>query len=157
MNLFASKEEVPEAEVAMRTTEGSLSTSQVFGIHVSLMTARRSGGYHSVPHSHDCEQLNLVTDGDIWIFIEEAAFHLHPGDYLRIPPSRIHWAWNRSTSDCVLLEAHSPGLDILPVESTPFLLDNQEPSDSVQKVKMEWFPDYPIETAEQVVAPDGTP
>lgn len=133
----------------MQAKGGLLSTKQVFGTRISLMMASRSSGYHSVPHSHDCEQLNLVVDGEISIFIESRGFHLRPGDVLRIPPSAIHWAWNRHASDCVLFEAHAPGLEILPAESTPYLLDESELPEIVQKVGMNWFPDYPVEEAER--------
>ncbi len=108
--LYAPADEVREQVVAMRVAEGELRTKQVLGQNCSLIVASRSPGYHSEPHAHDCEQLNYVQRGTIWVFIEDAAFHLAAGDFLRVPPGAVHWAWNRSQLDCELIEMHTPGL-----------------------------------------------
>lgn len=127
MGLYVRGADVPEGHVAMRVTgDGSLSTKQIVGKHSSLMVARRSPGYHSKPHCHDSEQLNYVLKGEIYIFTEHKAYHLQQGDFLRIPPNVIHWAWNRSNKDCELLESHAPPLDILPRDQATLLLDEGE-------------------------------
>ena len=103
----------PSESVRVQTAtfgSSSLSTQAVFGAQASLMVATRPGGYHSAPHFHDCEQLNLLQAGEIWVFVEDEAYHLRPGDFLRIPPGAVHWAWNRSTEACSLIEVHAPGL-----------------------------------------------
>lgn len=110
----------------MKLSGGELRTKQILGQNSSLTIASRSPGYHSEPHAHDCEQLNYVQRGEIWVFIEDTAFHLGTGDFLRIPPGAVHWAWNRSTADCELIEMHTPGL-ILDGITAPCLVDEGEP------------------------------
>ena len=91
--------------------QGSLSTLFVYGNEANLMVATRTEGYHSKPHIHDCEQLNYLVDGELWIFMEEHAFHLKPGDFLRTPRNAVHWAWNRGPGPCTLVEVHCPVMD----------------------------------------------
>ncbi|HTF91775.1 MAG TPA: cupin domain-containing protein, partial [Verrucomicrobiae bacterium] len=62
------------------------------------------------PHAHEAEQINYVLEGEIWFFVEEHGFLCKAGDFQRIPGDKIHWAWNRSGSDAVVVEAHSPAL-----------------------------------------------
>lgn len=110
---------VKKSEVVMRKKEGlsvvPLFSEMTYGTNASLMYASRPEGYHSNPHIHDCEQLNWIQEGSIWIFIQREgdkydAYHAEPGDYLRIPPNRIHWAWNKGPGNCVQVEVHCPGL-----------------------------------------------
>ena len=124
--LYASAAEVREQVVAMRVADGELRTKQVLGQNCSLTVASRSPGYHSEPHAHDCEQLNYVQRGEIWVFIENAAFRLAAGDFLRVPPGAVHWAWNRSRSECELIEMHTPGLALDGVDA-PRLVNDGEP------------------------------
>jgi quercetin dioxygenase-like cupin family protein len=138
MALFCPAKSVPEAHVDMKVSGGALSTKQVFGLESSLMIARRSAGYHSRAHVHDAEQLNYVMEGEIWIFVEEVAFHLKKGDFLRIPRLAVHWAWNKSDSDVVLLESHTPGLDILSRDKTVDLLDANEREDDIRRARNIW-------------------
>ena len=138
MSLFARAQDVPEAKVIMKVTGGALSTKQVFGLESSLMVARRSAGYHSRPHLHNAEQLNYVAEGEIWIYVEGEAFHLRSGDFLRVPRMAVHWAWNRSDADCVLIESHAPGLDVLPRDQTVDLLANDEDAARVQRARNIW-------------------
>ena len=79
---------------------GSFTTSLVHGTSASLMVARRPGGYHSRPHTHACEQLNLLQCGELHVFCDERAFRLLPGDVLRIPAGAVHWSWNRTEEPC---------------------------------------------------------
>jgi mannose-6-phosphate isomerase-like protein (cupin superfamily) len=88
----------------------SFTTKAVFGNSSSLLVATRPAGYHSRPHHHDCEQLNWLRDGELWVFVADRAFHLEAGDFLRIPVGAVHWSWNRSGAPCTLLEVHTPGL-----------------------------------------------
>jgi len=112
MSLHAPSETV-RVQAAMFGSS-SLTTQAVFGAQASLMVATRPGGYHSAPHFHECEQLNLLQAGEIWVFVEDEAYHLRPGDFMRIPAGAVHWAWNRSTEACSLVEVHSPGLQADP-------------------------------------------
>lgn len=108
MALFAQCESVPEDIFDMGDT--SFRTKVVYGGSSSVMIATRPAGYHSRPHTHDCEQLNWMRDGELWVFVGDRAFHLDSGDFLRIPPNGIHWSWNRSSRPCTIVEVHSPGL-----------------------------------------------
>lgn len=135
--LYVPAEQVPETIVQMKVSDGELSTKQVFGQHSSLMIASRSSGYHSLPHRHACEQINYVQAGEVWVFIEDTAYHLRVGDFLRIPPRAVHWAWNRSTEPCELIEVHSPGLLLPGHEDAPVLLAENEGILS-SKVPNEW-------------------
>ena len=74
------------------------------------MIASRAPGYHTTPHVHVSEQINYVQEGEIWFFVEDQGFHCKKGDFQRIPANKIHWAWNRSDKDTVVVEAHAPGL-----------------------------------------------
>lgn len=124
--LYVSAEDIHEQIVAMKVAGGELRTKQILGQNCSLTVASRSPGYHSEPHVHDCEQLNYVQRGEIWVFIEDEAFHLTAGDFLRVPPGAVHWAWNRSRSDCELIEMHTPGL-VLDQVDAPRLVNEGEP------------------------------
>jgi mannose-6-phosphate isomerase-like protein (cupin superfamily) len=130
--------QVPETVVNMRVSGGELRTKQVFGRHTSLMVASRSSGYHSLPHRHDCEQVNYVQAGEIWVFVEDTAYRLRAGDFLRIPPMAVHWAWNRSQSECELIEVHSPGLILPGFDDAPELLTDVESETGISKVPNEW-------------------
>jgi quercetin dioxygenase-like cupin family protein len=141
MSLLARASEVPESKVDMKVSGGALSTKQIFGLESSLMVARRSAGYHSRPHVHNAEQLNYVAEGEILIYVEGQAFHLRTGDFLRVPRMAVHWAWNRFDADCVLMESHTPGLDILPREQTVDLLGPDETASQVQRVRNVWASD----------------
>ena len=128
--LFAHSVDVPRGEVPMQVSGGVLATQQVAGKSASLMLAERSAGYHSKPHIHNCEQLNYLVGGELWVFLEEHAFHLHPGDFLRIPAGVVHWAWNRGSEACLLVEVHAPPLDILPRDQVVLLLaEGEDPTE----------------------------
>lgn len=117
MSIYASAGSVEEQTADMGTT--SFTTKVVYGNSASLMIATRPSGYHSAPHRHDCEQLNWLQSGELWVFIDEAAYHLRAGDFLRIPAGEVHWSWNRSdTTPCTLIEVHSPGLHADPLVKT---------------------------------------
>jgi quercetin dioxygenase-like cupin family protein len=116
MPLLAKFDEV-RAAVPKKTAfmqGNNLFTKKVYGNELSLMYATRSAGYHSFPHTHDAEQLNFCMKGEIWIFVDEDAHLLREGDFHRVPRGAIHWAWNRSDGDIILLEAHTPPLISFP-------------------------------------------
>jgi len=112
MQLHVKSTDVPQRKVT-RTAgegEGAMIVQRAYGNECSLMYAVRFPGYHTTPHAHDAEQINYVLEGEIWFFIEERAFHCKKGDFHRIPGGKIHWAWNRSQADTIVVEAHAPGL-----------------------------------------------
>jgi quercetin dioxygenase-like cupin family protein len=87
-----------------------LSTQRIYGTENSIMFAERGPGYHTRPHRHDAEQINYIVSGEIWFFVEERGWRCKPGDIMRIPRNRVHWAYNRGTEHCVIIESHCPPL-----------------------------------------------
>ncbi len=133
MGIYIKREDVPESKVEMQLVGGGyLTTQQIIGTSSTMMVATRTPGYHSTPHRHDCEQLNYQLKGEIWVFIEDEYFLVREGDYLRIPPNKIHWAWNRTDEPVMMIESHTPGLEALPKDLTPYLLDEDEDPASVK-------------------------
>jgi quercetin dioxygenase-like cupin family protein len=111
--LHIKAEDVLDGQNVLEVRGGAMSTKMVYGNDCNLMVAVRAAGYHSNPHRHDAEQLNYVLDGEVWVFIENEAFLMKKGDFSRIPRNALHWAWNRSGKDVVLIEAHAPACDPL--------------------------------------------
>lgn len=121
---------VRPSQHSQMASAGKLESLFVYGETTNLMVATRAGRYHSKPHIHDCEQLNLLLKGQLWIFLEDRGYLLRPGDFFRVPRLRSHWAWNDEETDCLLVEVHSPVLDpaakenavpLFPKERMPFL------------------------------------
>lgn len=110
MSLHATNDDVPKkyAERKGEKGKGKVMTQRVFGNNVSVETALREPGYHSTPHQHEAEQINYVLEGEIWFFVEDQGFLCKKGDFSRIPAGKIHWAWNRSNQNSLIIEAHSP-------------------------------------------------
>ena len=51
-----------------------------------------------------------VTVQEYLTFVEDQGYLCKKGDFHRIPANKVHWAWNRSESDTVVVESHSPPL-----------------------------------------------
>jgi quercetin dioxygenase-like cupin family protein len=100
-----NKDDVPEAGLGSKG--GELKTRMVYGEDTSMMYAERPEDYHSKPHAHDSEQFNYVIEGKIWIFIEDEAMLLEPGDFNRIPELDIHWS-KVEEGPCIMVESHTP-------------------------------------------------
>ncbi len=105
MALHANKDDVPR--VGFDSRGGELETRMVHGRSMSMVYARRPDGYHSAPHVHPAEQLNFVLEGSVWLFVEDEAALLEPGDFHRVPGMAVHWA-KVEEGPAVLVEAHSP-------------------------------------------------
>jgi len=112
MPLHVKSENVPQRKVVLKTGEGqgSMVVKQAYGNESSLMVAVRPPGYHTRPHMHVSEQINHVLEGEIWFFVEGKGSHCQQGDFHRIPANTVHWAWNRSDANAVVVESHSPPL-----------------------------------------------
>ena len=112
MSLHVKAKDVPERKVVRTGVEGegAMVVRRGYGNECSLMYATRAPGYHTTPHAHEAEQINYVLEGEIWFFVEERGFLCKAGDFHRIPAHKIHWAWNRSNADAVVVEAHAPAL-----------------------------------------------
>jgi mannose-6-phosphate isomerase-like protein (cupin superfamily) len=81
---------------------------EIYGMEASVLIATRGGGYHTVPHRHDAEQINYILEGEIWFFVEDRGFRCRKGDFMRIPRNKVHWAWNPTDNEATVLEVHSP-------------------------------------------------
>lgn len=112
MPLHVKSKDVPERKVVLTSEQGQgyMTTRQGYGNESSLMVAVRPPGYHTRPHMHVSEQINHVLEGEIWFFVEGKGFHCKQGDFHRIPANTVHWAWNRSNANAVMVESHSPPL-----------------------------------------------
>ena len=112
MALRVKAENVPVKKVVLSADQGqgSMVVKQAYGNESSLMMATRPPGYHTKPHMHVSEQINHVLEGEIWFFVEDQGYLCKKGDFHRIPANKVHWAWNRSQSDAVVVESHSPPL-----------------------------------------------
>ena len=112
MSLHAKAEDVPKRKVVLTTEQGqgSMVVKQAFGNESSLMVAVRPPGYHTKPHMHASEQINHVLEGEIWFFVEDRGYPCAQGDFHRIPANKVHWAWNRSNAEAIVVESHSPPL-----------------------------------------------
>lgn len=125
------EKEVPEVRVTPQRSATDLMVRMVFGSDTSFMLASRDPGYHTKPHRHNAEQINYIVEGELWIFVEEHGYRCVKGDLLRIPRDKIHWAWNRGSGPCVMLESHTPPLigdEQLRRAATPMLGPDENPA-----------------------------
>jgi quercetin dioxygenase-like cupin family protein len=111
--LKVSHDEVKDGANVLQVRGGAMLTKMVYGNDCNMMLAVRAPEYHSNPHQHDCEQLNYMLEGEVWVFIGDDGFLMKKGDFCRIPRNAVHWAWNRSDRDCTLIEVHAPACDPL--------------------------------------------
>ncbi|WP_344889342.1 cupin domain-containing protein [Nonomuraea antimicrobica] len=152
MSLHVSGAAVREQLADMGTT--SFVTKAVFGNAASLMIATRPSGYHSKPHTHDCEQLNWLQTGQVWVFVENRAFRLEAGDFLRIPAGVVHWAWNKSERPCTMVEVHAPGLQrdrTLAAHAVGLFDDGERPQPTAEPTTT--FVDFDAEAVEKLTEP----
>jgi len=113
MPIAINIDDIKEGQNVLQTKGGAMSTKMVYGNDCNMMIAVRGPGYHSQPHTHDAEQINYVTGGEVWVFIEDNGFLMKAGDLCRIPRNAVHWAWNRGNEDVTLIEVHAPACDPL--------------------------------------------
>lgn len=132
-----------------------LSTKIVYGPGASVMKGTRPAGYHSRPHIHACEQINLVLKGNLWGYVVDPsgaphAFEIGSGDFWRVPAMAVHWIFNRSADTCELIELHTPGLQDDPKlrsGAIPLLAD-YEPETARHRIVSNIY----VETAPSLVA-----
>src|SRR5579864_8797116 len=70
---------------------GSIGARIAYGCESSVMVAVRQPQYHSKPHRHDAEQLNVVLEGELFVFVGVDGFLARKGDVFRIPRNAVHW------------------------------------------------------------------
>lgn len=129
MPLMISESELDTGNALIDLHSGNMKTLFVYGNEANMMVATRSPDYHSIPHRHVPEQLNYVVEGELWIFIEDEGYLVKKGDFLRIPGDKLHWAWNRGTVPCVMVQVHAPVLDPDSRAGTmPLFADDETPN-----------------------------
>ena len=132
-----NRSELPQFQhtPAYHNNTGSLVATACHGSRTSWLFAERSPGYSSEPHHHDAEQINYFVSGEMWLFVEEFGYRCGPGDIIRIPPGKWHWARNRGSESAVVIETHSPPATNEQIaQSTVSLLGPDEDPASVRHV-----------------------
>lgn len=89
---------------------GKLTSKCVHGLEHNMTVATRKGGYHSVPHIHDAEQIHYLVKGEIKIFTSDHGFDCRVGDFNIVPSNVPHWALVPTDDENILLQVHSPVL-----------------------------------------------
>lgn len=147
--------DVPETALvpAKYLTGGSIGARIAYGKESSMMVATRQPGYHSKPHQHDSEQLNYVLEGELLIFVEQTAFRVRKGDIFRVPRNAVHWSWVQGTTECMLLETHTPSLigDPGVMETAVSLLDPDEEKSGFASVATDWPTEFDRDAVERKV------
>lgn len=92
------------------TASGKLTSKCVHGLEHNMTIATRKGGYHSVPHIHDAEQIHFLVKGEIRIFTSEYGYDCRTGDFNIVPRNIPHWALVPTEQENILLQVHSPVL-----------------------------------------------
>jgi mannose-6-phosphate isomerase-like protein (cupin superfamily) len=150
---------VAKSDLPVRTAKPSsaasddirLTSRRIYGMETSIMFAERGPGYHTRPHRHACEQINYIISGEIWFFVEGVGYRCRAGDIMRVPRSKIHWAWNCGSEQAVLIESHSPPLIGNNAEARKTavpLLGSDENVEDVKYVVNEVVPMDPARVAE---------
>jgi hypothetical protein len=77
---------------------------------------------------------------------------MKPGDILRIPADKVHWAWVRGASEASVVEVHTPPLTADYAEGRVSLLTTAAEEGQVQHVGNHWVEDFDWRAVEQRVA-----
>jgi mannose-6-phosphate isomerase-like protein (cupin superfamily) len=140
--LHVSLAGVPETNLvpANFLAGGSIGAHIAYGVNSSIMVATRQPHYHSKPHVHDCEQLNYVLEGELYVFVGDDGFLATKGDVFRIPRNAVHWSWVQGRVPCVLLETHTPPLigDPGVTDTAAALIGADESRKDLVAVRSEW-------------------
>jgi quercetin dioxygenase-like cupin family protein len=89
---------------------GKLTSKCVHGLEHNMTIATRKGGYHSVPHIHDAEQIHFLVKGQIKIYTPDDGFDCREGDFNIVARNVPHWAIVPTEDENILLQVHSPVL-----------------------------------------------
>jgi len=87
---------------------GSRTARVVYSPECSIMVTTRSPGYHSRASAHEGDELDYCLAGEMWIFVEETGFLVKPGDFVRIPGGKMHWAKITGDQPCTMIHVHTP-------------------------------------------------
>jgi quercetin dioxygenase-like cupin family protein len=99
-----------DASLAEAADSARIDMRMAYGRNVSLAVATCQPGYHPAAQIHDSEQINYIAEGELWVYVDGAAYHLKPGDAIRVPSGVVHWMWNRSGAPCTFYESNCPPL-----------------------------------------------
>ena len=151
--LVAALDDIPHTNLVPKKylSGGSVTAQIAFGRDSSIMIAKREPQYHSRPHSHNSEQLNLVLEGELFVFIEDHGFSVKKGDVFRVPRNAVHWSRVRGTEPCVLLETHTPPLigDPGVMDTAVGLIEEEESRAGIIAVPSEWPTAFDQEAVER--------
>lgn len=89
---------------------GRIDMRLAYGRSVSLAVATCQPGYHPAAQIHASEQINYIAEGELWVYVDGAPYHLKEGDAIRVPSGVPHWMWNRSDAPCTFYESNCPPL-----------------------------------------------
>lgn len=137
----ARKDDVPyrRAKPSAGLNDVPLNVQIVYGTETSIMFAERGAGYHTRPHQHDAEQINYVMAGEIWFFVDGFGYRCEPGDIMRIPRNKVHWAYVHEDGEAAkVIESHCPPLignhEEARQTSVPLLAPDEETNYVVNKI-----------------------
>jgi mannose-6-phosphate isomerase-like protein (cupin superfamily) len=138
--LIAHYDEVKNSAAGIVSEGSGFRAKFVYGLQSSFLVATQDPGYRIRPHVHGCEQLMHIISGELWVFFPEEAYHLHKGDFMRVPLLTPHWSWNPGTKPCELFEAHAPMLDPSEAEHGRALLSEGETFSEAKTARTFWSP-----------------
>jgi quercetin dioxygenase-like cupin family protein len=85
------------------TISAGIATAGRGARQVSVIRQRQQAGGGNPPHTHDCEEVTLVTEGSLEVRIGEDVVTLNAGDSLVIPANTEHRLENAGTTDAAWL------------------------------------------------------
>jgi len=148
--LIAHFDEVKNSPHAI-VSEGGFRSKYVYGLESSFLVATQDPGCRIRPHLHGCEQLMHLISGELWVFFPEEAYHLHKGDFMRVPRLTPHWSWNSGPKPCELFEAHAPLLDPSEAEHGKALLTKAEAGTPLKSARTFWVPRNLVESENELM------
>ena len=101
----------------------------------------------------DGDELDYVTDGEMWLFIGKTGFKVKAGDFVRIPGGEMHWAWVTGDKPCTMLHVHTPPFIGNPKakDMAVGILTNEEIKNGFPIAKDIFDHNFPVEEVERAV------
>ena len=149
--LVAHFDEVKDSSHAIVSEGNGFRSRFVYGLDSSFLVATQDRGCRIRPHLHGCEQLMHLISGELWVFFPDEAYHLHKGDFMRVPRLTPHWSWNSGAKPCELFEAHAPLLDPSEAEHGNALLTGDEAAIPLKAARTFWSPRNLVERESELM------
>jgi transcriptional regulator with XRE-family HTH domain len=93
----------------IRTVGEFLTANPAGRLQVVIETIEPGGGSGAEPYTHDSdEEVVLVLDGVVDIWVGEEHYVLREGDAITLPPRTAHWQTNRGAMPAVVLVCLTP-------------------------------------------------